>query len=92
MINNATRISKLINYWTQEKTTRYGVGNLGPHLRQVYACVYLKSDNKNTMVMVKVLNVNFNNISVISWRSALLVEETEVPRFQFVLEYSDIQV
>jgi hypothetical protein len=27
-------------------------------------------------VMVKVLNVIFNNISVISWRSVLLVEKT----------------
>jgi hypothetical protein len=26
-----------------------------------------------------VLNVTFNNISVISWRSVLLVEETEAP-------------
>ena len=26
-----------------------------------------------------VLNANFNNISVISWRSVLLVEETGVP-------------
>jgi len=26
------------------------------------------------------LNTNFNNISVISWRSVLLVEETGVPR------------
>jgi len=26
-----------------------------------------------------VLNTTFNNISVISWRSVLLVEETEVP-------------
>jgi len=26
-----------------------------------------------------VFNVTFNNISVISWRSALLVEETGVP-------------
>jgi hypothetical protein len=26
-----------------------------------------------------VLNVTFNNISVISWRSVLLVEETRVP-------------
>ena len=25
------------------------------------------------------LNANFNNISVISWRSVLLVEETGVP-------------
>ena len=28
---------------------------------------------------VKVFNATFNNISVISWRSVLLVEETEVP-------------
>ena len=27
----------------------------------------------------KVFNATFNNISVISWQSVLLVEETEVP-------------
>jgi hypothetical protein len=27
-----------------------------------------------------VFNATFNNISVISWRAVLLVEETEVPR------------
>jgi hypothetical protein len=30
-------------------------------------------------VRVMVFNATFNNISVISWRSVLLVEETEVP-------------
>jgi len=30
--------------------------------------------------MVMVLNTTFNNISVISWLSALLVEETGVPK------------
>jgi hypothetical protein len=30
-------------------------------------------------VMVVVLNATFNNISVISWRSVVLVEETGVP-------------
>jgi hypothetical protein len=30
-------------------------------------------------VRVMVFNATFNNISAISWRSALLVEETEVP-------------
>ena len=30
-------------------------------------------------VRVMVFNSNFSNISVISWRSVLLVEETEVP-------------
>ena len=31
------------------------------------------------MVTVVVLNATFNNISAISWRSVLLVEETGVP-------------
>ena len=31
------------------------------------------------LVKVVVLNATFNNISVISWRLALLVEETGVP-------------
>jgi len=31
-------------------------------------------------VRVMVFNATFNNISVISWRSVLLVEETELPR------------
>ena len=31
-------------------------------------------------VRVMVFNATFNNISVISWRSVLLVKETEVPR------------
>jgi hypothetical protein len=30
--------------------------------------------------MVMVFNATLNNISVISWKSVLLVEETEVPR------------
>jgi hypothetical protein len=32
------------------------------------------------MVWLKVFNATFNNISVISWRSVLLVEETGVPK------------
>ena len=31
------------------------------------------------LVLGRVFNATFNNITVISWRSALLVEETEVP-------------
>jgi len=30
-------------------------------------------------VRVRVFNATFNNISVISWRSVLLMEETRVP-------------
>ena len=31
------------------------------------------------MVMLMVLNANFNNISAISWRSTLLVKEARIP-------------
>ena len=34
----------------------------------------------NTNYRVMVFNATFNNISVMSWRSVLLVEETGVPR------------
>jgi len=37
--------------------------------------------NSNWLVgWIMVFNTTFNNISVISWRSVLLVEETGVPR------------
>ena len=35
---------------------------------------------KTVGLWFKVLNATFNNISVISWRSVLLVEETGEPR------------
>jgi hypothetical protein len=35
-----------------------------------------------------VFNATFNNIPVISWRSVLLVEETEVPRENLIWESS----
>ena len=37
-------------------------------------------DNVYAATPLMVLNDTFNNISVISWRSVLLVEETGVPR------------
>jgi len=37
------------------------------------------NEDKFHLVMVMVFNVTFNNISVISWQSILLVEETGVP-------------
>jgi hypothetical protein len=40
---------------------------------------YIKVCNKCKIMVVMVLNATFNNISVISWRSVLLVEETGVP-------------
>jgi len=41
---------------------------------------YLVSNTINrAMVMIMVFNATFNNISVISWRSFLLMEETGGP-------------
>jgi hypothetical protein len=37
-------------------------------------------DDIGKMVTIVMLNATFNNISVISWRSVLLVEETEYPQ------------
>jgi hypothetical protein len=42
------------------------------------ACTLTVSGTKFVKVMVMVFNATFNNISVISWRSVLLVEETRV--------------
>jgi hypothetical protein len=38
-----------------------------------------KMKNKRVRVRVMVFDATFNNISVVSWRSVLLVEETRVP-------------
>jgi len=40
---------------------------------------YLEINNRFGLVWFMVLNATFNDISVISWRSVLLVEETGVP-------------
>jgi hypothetical protein len=39
-----------------------------------------KNKGKTHRVIVMVFNATFNNSSVISWRSIVLVEETGVPR------------
>jgi hypothetical protein len=39
----------------------------------------MKTENNRVGVKVMVFNATFNNISVISWQSVLLVEETGVP-------------
>jgi len=41
--------------------------------------LYHMDNYKEVRVNVMVFNATFNNISVISWRSALLFEETGVP-------------
>jgi hypothetical protein len=44
-------------------------------IHSIYFHIYLKK----RLVWFMVFNATFNNISVISWRSVLLVEETGVP-------------
>ena len=46
----------------------------------VYASLFLVQDIKVGLVWFMVFNATFNDISVISWQSVLLVEETGVPR------------
>jgi len=41
--------------------------------------LYFIDDTKELEVRVMVFNATFNNISAISWRSVLLVEETRIP-------------
>jgi hypothetical protein len=55
------------------------------HLNRVKVMVFRKVVHLNrveVMVFRKVVvfNANFNNVSVISWRIVLFVEETRVPR------------
>ena len=69
----------------------YEVGNPGPCLGQAQQClcsqIRMKYINSSLVIgmlwfefRVIVLNATFNNISDISWRLVLLVEETGVPR------------
>jgi len=45
-----------------------------------YQLCYTAWTNLPLGVMVMVFNATFNNISVVSWRSVLFVEQTGVPR------------
>ena len=90
MVNNSTNINKTNNHWTK-KTMAYDIGNPGPGLGQAQKClcsqITMKYINSSLVIgmlwfefRVIVLNDTFNNISDISWRLVLLVEETGVPR------------
>ena len=48
-----------------------------PHSRDTQASISLS--HTNIYIKVMVFNATFNNGSVISWRSVLLVEETGIP-------------
>jgi hypothetical protein len=45
-----------------------------------FTCPYNTSLHRWNRDWVRVFNVTFNNISVISWQSVLLMEETGIPR------------
>ena len=69
------------------KITTYDVGNPGPDLGQTPTCGGVKGiPNCLSCAMIAlnidrviVFNATFNHISVISWSSVLLVDETGVP-------------
>ena len=61
--------------------TAYALSNLKPGIFNNYIRMYNVYLRKYlVVVVVMVFNATFNNISVISWWSVLLVEETGVPR------------
>jgi hypothetical protein len=82
----------MIFFWiTQLYTSLSIIGHLSFDLTDRY-CYYMyhltdsdllkiisQSDVKHIMFFFMVHNATFNNISVISWQSVLLVEETGVP-------------
>jgi hypothetical protein len=45
----------------------------------IHLCIELQTLKGGVMLRVMVFNATFNNITFISWRSVLLVEETGVP-------------
>ena len=49
------------------------------HLNYIITVFYMITIHHWVKVKVLVLNATFNNISVISWRSVVLVEETGLP-------------
>jgi hypothetical protein len=61
--------------------TAYALSNLKPGIFNNYIIMYNVYLRKYlVVVVVMVFNATFNNISVISWWSVLLVDETGVPR------------
>jgi len=61
----------------------YIIFSVGPSFYYLFFFICLQYVTKLTIydkcVCLLVFNVTFNNISVISWRSVILVEETEGP-------------
>ena len=53
--------------------------NISSHFYPIINMLSVMTNMLKNRVRVMVLNTTFNNISVISWRRVLLVEETGVP-------------
>ena len=62
------------------RNSLFGLYRLNFFLNHTILNSQYKYSNEAVMVRVMVSNTTFNNISVISWRSVLLMEETRVPR------------
>ena len=81
-----TFFQKIINQWEQSITCSVNLTTPTSSTSSDFWNIYNKSQ-----VWVMVFNVTFNNISVISWRSLLLVEETEVPGENQIMLYQAVK-
>jgi hypothetical protein len=72
----------LILLSTKSLTNKKKIKYIYLHLIQIKYNLWQRSEQVfiSTKVWLMMLNATFNNISVISWHSVLLVEETRVPR------------
>ena len=66
----------VLNYCIVQHKLKFDLQVLKPNR---YCVIYWYKLNLHIRVRVMVLNATFNNISVMSWESVLLVEETGVP-------------
>ena len=75
-----------LNQWEQSITCSVNLTTPTSSTSSDFWNIYNKSQ-----VWVMVFNATFNNISVISWRSLLLVEETEVPGENQIMLYQAVK-
>jgi hypothetical protein len=67
--------------WIITVEFRIGCRQWSPYLTSVLCTLfYIRHQGTRRLYCLMVFNATFNNISVISWRSVLLVEETGGPR------------
>jgi hypothetical protein len=84
VVDKITKLCNNFSDWTVLPITRICFGKVV----QLYSFILQHLNNKEILQVFiwywvwwfMMFNVTFNNISVISWRSVLLMEQTEVPR------------